>query len=57
MTKLKPCPFCGGEDIKITNHGAYWVICQNDECLCEMRAQVTEEKAIQKWNERVNDDD
>lgn len=60
-TELKPCPFCGSNDIyarvgiyigKI--HESVTIIC------CECEANIwgaTEEKAIEAWNRRAHDRD
>ena len=58
MTKLKPCPFCGGK-AKIEKHesgmffkSTYWfVICG----MCRGRTflQDTQEEAIEAWNKRT----
>ena len=52
--ELKPCPFCGGTEIKVDNdQGIYFVYC--DQCECETSKYVTEDKAIQAWNRRADD--
>ena len=59
-TKLKPCPFCGGE-AKYLAHtfykmsSTYGVRC--DECGSESRQFFeNEEEAAEAWNRRVKDE-
>lgn len=53
-TKLKPCPFCGGE-AKIATHDwgysvkDYLVYCS---CGCELKKFMSKEDAINDWNTR-----
>ncbi len=64
-TKLKPCPFCGGEAeiYKETPPDAYkdtvyYVGCSNiDECLVvpETMGYHDKQKAIAAWNKRAED--
>ena len=71
MNELKPCPFCGGENIKI---GAYsicpdcLVVCENCNASIELTIPWKENesekehgercwKALEEaWNRRVNDE-
>ncbi len=52
--QLKPCPFCGGENIKLELEDEYdvWrVMCWR----CNATIQIEgKEKAIKKWNRRVD---
>jgi Lar family restriction alleviation protein len=56
MTKLKPCPFCGGE--AIIEQDEYWylewaVSCCNEDCVCYIgRSYRTKEETIAAWNRR-----
>ena len=55
--KLKPCPFCGKEDIraKIVNHDGYdvgIVFCIN--CGAQIRAFNSEAEAVKWWNRRAD---
>lgn len=55
MTKLKPCPFCGGEAKmeRTPINPYYYVICTNLECDATVgRFQPTEEEAAAAWNRR-----
>jgi hypothetical protein len=51
MTKLKPCPFCGGEaDIGGDPHSDRWVFCI--KCYASVFDTYLD-GAIQSWNTRV----
>ena len=68
-TELKPCPFCGGKDIRKTTTLSYCQItCRNCrvslqrelymgkyECLAEAEADFGI-KAINAWNRRADND-
>lgn len=41
--ELKPCPFCGGKNMRIWNTSTPWVSCG-----------TTKEEAIQAWNRRAD---
>ena len=47
-TKLKPCPFCGGEAVVI---GVSTIWCENEDCGCEF-TNINKEKLIKGWNTR-----
>ena len=56
MTKLKPCPFCGGADVNLRQHLATnmsWVSC--GECGLEAPSETgwTDDIAIEYWNSRA----
>lgn len=57
MDKLKPCPFCGGSDLRIIE--AHWiksaVICK--QCGSASGCYDTEQQAIEAWNRRVENGD
>lgn len=48
MSKLKPCPFCGSDDLKYTS---YYVECNNCKALGPDKTDVT--TAEMHWNSRV----
>lgn len=55
MEKLKPCPFCGSENIELVAGDAWpWVRCRS--CLASSAMEDAEEDAIEKWNRRANDE-
>ncbi|MGI6635843.1 MAG: Lar family restriction alleviation protein [Christensenellales bacterium] len=62
----KPCPFCGGEPMMQKSRrwpadsnnavNGYVVICVESDCLifrADNKYYLTEQEAIQKWNERT----
>ena len=56
MNELRECPFCGNEDVELAlfNIGwpkAWWVHCE--KCKSDGAWAPEEQKAIQKWNTRV----
>lgn len=53
MSKLKPCPFCGGE-AELTGFDApeYWVWCPN--CKASTDAHTGKMNAIEAWNTRYD---
>ena len=52
MEKLKPCPFCGSDDIELsTGLAEYWAFCH--DCTATTSMERTQEEAIQVWNTRA----
>lgn len=53
--ELKPCPFCGSDDLKVSNNKPefwhHWVQCMT--CEGSMDAKGGTDKAIAKWNRRA----
>ena len=49
-SKLKPCPFCGEEDLGIERKGLFYVTCY--KCDCEGPATKDKQQAIDAWNKR-----
>ncbi len=58
MNELKPCPFCGGEDVKANTWTIgitmelYDVSCTS--CRCTSAWHSKKSKAIAAWNRRAN---
>lgn len=56
MAELKPCPFCGSEDLHIDYHiennspKIFYVVCMN--CFSQGPFHYTEKIAIDAWNKR-----
>lgn len=68
MIELKPCPFCGGENVKIFSFydGGICVKCLDCRCQTEGECDCTisdamnqsaYEKVVSAWNRRVGDSD
>ena len=61
LPKIKPCPFCGGEDVSVDAgywdaHGArYEIGCENPQCEVHPCSDLfpTEAEAIEAWNNRA----
>lgn len=64
MDKLKPCPFCGGDDIKLYSHEntllhGFIHLCQiNGDGMVKIESRLfeTEEAAVDAWNRRMPPD-
>ena len=55
LSKLKPCPFCGSEDVKeyLAKNGSYHISCTNTSCSAVCFAiGNNKEKAYVVWNKR-----
>ena len=61
-TKLKPCPFCGGEaerrDIVVNERTLHYISCSNPKCLVSASTEgfLKKASATRVWNRRVNED-
>lgn len=57
--ELKPCPFCGSDNVKI-NYPVYYSgeVCnvQCYDCNCTTAAFYSPEKASEAWNRREGDE-
>lgn len=62
IAMLKPCPFCGAENPKIScddfgwlqfkiRNEAWWIQCQEKHCY-GLQQGSTKEKVIERWNKR-----
>lgn len=54
MTELKPCPFCGSEDITKHKYGVYR--CENCGANVNFSKGVTLILGEEKWNRRANNE-
>lgn len=61
MADLKPCPFCGSNDVDIRwymprrgNGVLSFVLCY--DCESSGPEKPTDEKAVEAWNRRANDE-
>lgn len=52
MTELKPCPFCGSKNIRLTNWGLYRCWCS--DCLAQAADSISKKEAIKAWNRRAD---
>lgn len=55
MSELKPCPFCGGEDLlvgRFKDTHAYYVSCVF--CGCQAIDNLYEDLAQRRWNTRAD---
>lgn len=50
--ELKPCPFCGGNNLSVEGITFYWVECI--DCNASISGHETEEQAIEAWNRRAS---
>lgn len=62
METIKPCPFCGSENLEVRNvpFVGYAVTCWNSNCLVRGPSRGKAEEAIEVWNKvwsrRAKDD-
>jgi len=58
MTRLKPCPFCGGKATKVyfSDGRLHEIICNNMDCNMQVETLYwsTESEAIAAWNHRAS---
>lgn len=58
--KLKPCPFCGEDEVIVYKWGmsSYWTVsCENEECPMNSALEnrfESKDDAISFWNTRSN---
>ncbi len=54
MNGLKPCPFCGQEDltVEVTKNNECWIECPN--CGVETPLYESTKQAVAAWNRRVS---
>lgn len=64
MTKLKPCPFCGGTYTRMYSlkdhslHGFIHMCDGFDDYMVKVESRLfsTEEEAVEAWNRRADDE-
>lgn len=52
MDELKPCPFCGGDRVKVTKPTMWQAWCM--DCKAIGAARLTEQEAAEAWNTRAS---
>ena len=53
MSELKPCPFCGNDNISVIESVVkpfYW--CKCEKCGASISCYKTRKKAVEVWNRR-----
>lgn len=53
---LRNCPFCGSENIDITDHYQTVVFVQCDDCGATFPHFDSKQEAIEAWNRRADND-
>lgn len=52
------CPFCGGTELKFISdvdndiRDKEFIVCMNNDCLCDGRIAEDKEEALSRWNIR-----
>lgn len=55
--ELKPCPFCGGQDVFMDfdeSDGVSWFWVRCLRCGCDLFKETSTEKAVSAWNTRAD---
>lgn len=55
MKKLKPCPFCGSDNLKLISYNSIAGVCKMVECMqcfAQVPSRATKKEAIEAWNKR-----
>lgn len=58
-TELKPCPFCGGNDLRMESFsgwGADVIICYDCLAIFSQKEITCKEDLTEAWNRRANDE-
>lgn len=50
--KLKPCPFCGSDDVSVIDIAKVWMV-KCESCLACGTVTTKENTAIKAWNRRA----
>lgn len=53
MTELKPCPFCGSDNIAIRGDNGVYILC--NVCHVELHDHQETNRHIEMWNRRVEE--
>ena len=57
MEELKPCPFCGADDISVWDKSRYDVCVRCNNCYCKTGWYSTIDDAVTAWNTRPDNPD
>jgi Lar family restriction alleviation protein len=59
MSDLKPCPFCGGDNVSVEGAGSVFggFICICSSCGISSEQKENQEQAIATWNTRLLEDE
>jgi Lar family restriction alleviation protein len=57
ISSALPCPFCGGKDLQFISNvdgdrDVEFIVCMNNDCLCDGRIGKNKEEALSRWNAR-----
>ena len=57
ISSALPCPFCGGKDLQFISdvdgdREVEFIVCMNNDCLCDGRIGKNKEEALSRWNSR-----
>lgn len=57
ISSALPCPFCGGNDLQFISdvdgdRDVEFIVCINNDCLCDGRIGKNKEEALSRWNTR-----
>lgn len=57
ISSALPCPFCGGKDLQFISdvdgdRDVEFIVCMNNDCLCDGRIGKNKEEAFSRWNSR-----
>lgn len=55
--RIKPCPFCGKAAAFVPSHNFYLIGCINPDCMHVEMRDKSAEKAIERWNRRMVEDE
>ncbi|WII07005.1 Lar family restriction alleviation protein [Methanomassiliicoccales archaeon LGM-RCC1] len=53
MTELKPCPFCGSNNVQNREDDGRYILCNT--CHIEVRDHQGTDRQFEMWNRRVNE--
>lgn len=53
MIELKPCPFCGSDNVAMRGSTIFYIICK--DCEASTNISYDRQEAADKWNRRHNE--